>query len=91
LLDNLIKFFLSEEVGKQILKKIPYTLMISLLVYIVFFSGSVSEIGLISAIFVGLFLLIFVVSTCTFQSRINRKLGASFGDFDFKSVVGTFS
>ena len=91
MLDNLIKFFLSEEVGKQILKKIPYTLMISLLVYIVFFSGSVSEIGLISAIFVGLFLLIFVVSTCTFQSRINRKLGASFGDFDFKSVVGTFS
>ncbi len=93
MLDELLKFYLSEEVGKQILKKIPYALTISLLVYLTTTTASssrptVSPLLLLIPI---VCLVIFAISTFTFIGRINRNLARTFSGFDYKSLVAEFA
>jgi len=90
LLDDLLKFYLNEEVSKQILKKVPYALALSLLVYWLLNFGT-TPLGFYSVLIPVISLLSFATSTFIFLSKANGGLADSFGNFDFKSVVGTYS
>src|SRR6266571_6355862 len=88
MLDDLLKFYLSEGLDKQLLKKIPYFLMVALVLYlgIVWMNPNPKVSPILVAIPV-LSLLVFVFSTFYFLGHINKGMTKAYGDLDFKSAV----
>src|SRR6266571_5380217 len=88
MLDDLLKFYLSEGLDKQLLKKIPYFLMVSLVLYLVFLwlNPNLKVSSILVSIPV-LSLLVFVFSTFYFLGHINEGMAKAYGDLNFKSAV----
>jgi hypothetical protein len=89
MIDDLLKFYLLEGLGRQVLKKIPYYLMIALIVYFSILAIDLKPVVNPNWLLIpSISLLIFVISTFHFQSRMNGGLRKAYGGLDFKSAVG---
>jgi hypothetical protein len=90
-LDDLLKFYLSEGVGKQVLKKIPYFLMIALVLYLAtIWSVPNPKVSTELLLIPTLSLVVFVISTFYFLGHINQGMAKAYGHLDFKTVVAKF-
>jgi len=90
-LDDLLKFYLSEGVGKQVLKKIPYCLMIALLLYLAtIWLVPNPRVGPEILLIPTISLVVFVISTFHFLAHVNQGMAKAYGDLDFKTVVAKF-
>jgi hypothetical protein len=90
-LDDLLKFYLSEGVDKQVLKKIPYFLMVALVLYLaILWSDPNPKLSPALLLIPIISLVVFVISTFHFLGHINEGMAKAYGNLDFKSVVAKF-
>jgi hypothetical protein len=82
MISELLMTYVFDRLDKQILKRLPYTLLISLIAYLMF---DLKFMLLLSAIFS---LMIFVISTAIFNLIINSALENMLINVDVKKVIG---
>jgi hypothetical protein len=87
-LGDILEYYISEDLAKQILKKVPYCLAISLIFYILgagkFGPNAASDTLWIQ----GTSMVVFLVSTVVFLKTVNDPMKNFFSKMDIKKLVG---
>ena len=87
-LADLLQYYMSEDLAKQILKKVPYAMFAALLIYLGLITlgrGPVEPMQF--SIWLGVSLLVFVAFTIPFLRAVNKPMANYFGEMDFKKLV----
>ncbi len=86
MLAGILEHYIADDLGKQILKKLPYCVAVALVVYLVL-AGSFSGLTTLLLWISGLSALLFLGSAAIFLRGVNEPMKNLFGEIDLKKLV----